>query len=264
MRKHPKRPRRAQPARRPAAPQRPAALAFTPVPVRARHDGWTPAKQVAFLHALATSGCVDEACRAVGMSTRSAYTLRARPDAASFRQAWEVTLDYALDVLADTMIGRAINGVATPIFFQGEQVGEKRRYDERLAMFLLRTRRPERYGPGRDRMLMMRNDPDGAAALMNEAIGRTAADGLADLAGEPRTPRPPLRTEALADDPEIVEAQRVAEEARTKAAEETRWQATLQRCAETPHGAAAAYDLEEAEDDGDIGADYGGDVSRTS
>ena len=32
---------------------------FTPVPVRARHDGWTVAKQYAFIEALADTGIVD-------------------------------------------------------------------------------------------------------------------------------------------------------------------------------------------------------------
>ena len=43
---------------------------FTPVPVRPRHDGWTPERQVAFIEALAQCGCVDEACDRVGMGRR--------------------------------------------------------------------------------------------------------------------------------------------------------------------------------------------------
>jgi hypothetical protein len=43
-------------------------------------------------------------------------------------------------------IERTINGVPRPIFYKGEQVGEWRHYDERLTMFLLRSRRPARYG----------------------------------------------------------------------------------------------------------------------
>jgi hypothetical protein len=41
---------------------------------------------------------------------------------------------------------RSRKGVARPIFYKGEQVGEYRHYDERLTMFLLRSYRPERYG----------------------------------------------------------------------------------------------------------------------
>jgi hypothetical protein len=44
------------------------------------------------------------------------------------------------------MFARVRRGVARPIFYKGEQVGEYRHFDERLTMFLLRTRRPQRYG----------------------------------------------------------------------------------------------------------------------
>lgn len=124
---------------------------FDPVPVAARRDGWTPQKQTDFLVALAESACVADACRTVGMAVGSAYRLRVRPDAVSFRRAWDMALDVGVQRLADAAYSRAINGVATPIFFQGEQVGERRRYDERLTMFLLRTRDRARYGHGDDR-----------------------------------------------------------------------------------------------------------------
>lgn len=61
---------------------------FDPVPLRARRDGWTPARQRAFIAALWSCRCVLEACRRVGMSSASAYKLSRRPDAASFRGAW--------------------------------------------------------------------------------------------------------------------------------------------------------------------------------
>lgn len=124
---------------------------FEPVPTRPRFDGWTPQRQADFIQALAESACVADACRAVGMSERSAYALRARADAVSFRNAWDTALDYSLRRLSDAVLSRAINGVAVPVFFRGEQVGEKRFYDERLAMFLLRRRDPARYGNWRDR-----------------------------------------------------------------------------------------------------------------
>lgn len=129
-----------------------AAPSFTPVPVRARHDGWTPARQLAFVRALAGCACIEEACVAVGMSPRSYYDLRARPDAGSFRQAVDLSLDVGVHRLADAMLGRALHGEATPIFYKGEQVGERRRYDNRLGMFLLRARAPERYGKWRDQI----------------------------------------------------------------------------------------------------------------
>src|SRR4029453_1560965 len=69
---------------------------FTPAHLRSRHDGWTPEKQTGFIEALAECGCVTEACERVGMSPRSAYALRARIDAQSFRIAWDTALDYAV------------------------------------------------------------------------------------------------------------------------------------------------------------------------
>ena len=120
-------------------------ITFQPVPVRPRHDGWTIERQTAFLKALASCGCVTHAARAVGMSKQSAHNLYNRPSAAAFRRAYDAALDCALRLVEDAAWSRSINGVARPIFFQGEQVGEYHHYDERLTMFLLRTRRPHRY-----------------------------------------------------------------------------------------------------------------------
>ena len=53
---------------------------------------------------------------------------------------------------------RARRGVARPIFYKGEQVGEYRHYDERLTMFLLRSFRPERYGKALDLRIARRED----------------------------------------------------------------------------------------------------------
>ncbi len=132
-------------------PPKPPALTFIPVPVRPRWDGWTRQKQSDFIEALAATACVEEACRAVGMSDRSAYALRSRPRARSFRGAWDAALDLGMQRLEQAAFGRALHGVARPVFFRGEQVGEWREYDERLAMFLLRYRRPERFGAWLDR-----------------------------------------------------------------------------------------------------------------
>ncbi|MEO7257102.1 MAG: hypothetical protein ABIW18_04230 [Sphingomicrobium sp.] len=119
---------------------------FSPAPVRARWHGWTPQKQIDFVEALSETACVAEACRLVGMSAVSAYALRWRPCARHFRAAWDAALDMGVHRLEQVALGRALNGVARPVFYQGEQVGEWREYDERLTMFLLRYRRPARFG----------------------------------------------------------------------------------------------------------------------
>ena len=131
---------------------------FEPVPVRARHDGWTVEKQYAFIEALAETGVVEEACRRVGMSRTAADNLRKRPCGAPFRRAWQAAQDYALYRIEEDAFTRSRRGVARPIFHKGEQVGEWRHFDERLTMFLLRSYRPKRYGKALDRLLARRAD----------------------------------------------------------------------------------------------------------
>ena len=123
---------------------------FIPIALRPRHDGWTAEKQIAFIEALAETGIVEEACRRVGMSDTSAYALRHRPDGAPFRQAWEAAMDYSIHLIEQDAFTRSRRGVARPIFHKGEQVGEWRHFDERLTMFLLRSRRPARFGKWMD------------------------------------------------------------------------------------------------------------------
>ena len=127
------------------APPHGAFPQFAPVPLRARHDGWTPDRQRRFIEALATTGCVTEAARAAQMSLEAAYTLRRRHQAQEFRRAWEEALDLACELLEDVAMTRAIEGVEQPVYHFGEIIGTRRVYNDRLLMFLLRNRRPARF-----------------------------------------------------------------------------------------------------------------------
>ena len=110
---------------------------FDPVPVQPRRDGWTPDRQRGFIEALAATACVEDAARAVGMSATSAYNLCARSDAVAFRAAWDAALDFAAGHLKAAVFSRAIHGVPVPHYYKGELVGEHRRYNDRLAMFVM-------------------------------------------------------------------------------------------------------------------------------
>lgn len=120
---------------------------FTAVPRKYRYDGWTAERQRAFIAALAELGSVKAAARRIDMSSEGAYYLRRQPGAESFAAAWAAALDHGVQSLADIAIDRARDGVPVPVFWQGEQVGEKRQYNDRLLMFILRHHQPERYGP---------------------------------------------------------------------------------------------------------------------
>jgi hypothetical protein len=125
-------------------------ISFTPVPVRPRHDGWTVERQIAFVEKLADTNSIAAACRHVGMSRESVRRLRRHPLGQAFRDAVDAALDCGYADIEEAAAERARNGVARPIFYKGEQVGEWRHHDERLTMFLLRFRRRHRFGAGVD------------------------------------------------------------------------------------------------------------------
>ncbi|HEX7854189.1 MAG TPA: hypothetical protein VF503_10880 [Sphingobium sp.] len=126
---------------------RPTVPDFTPVPrKRDRHDGWTPERQRAFLEALADSGSVKHAARSVRMSSEGAYYLRRQPGAEEFAAAWQAALDHGVRRLEDIALDRAINGVEVPVYSYGKLIGTRVVHNDRLLMFLLRNRAPERFG----------------------------------------------------------------------------------------------------------------------
>lgn len=63
----------------------------TPAP-QLRTNGWTTARQLAFLDALAITRSITKAAAAAGMSRESAYRLRNRRDGALFATIWDIAL----------------------------------------------------------------------------------------------------------------------------------------------------------------------------
>lgn len=112
-------------------------IPFDPVPVKARHDGWTPARQRGFIDRLVVTGCVARSARAVGKTPKSAYGLRDHPAAASFRAAWERALDAGRSYQIDVGLDRALNGQSFPVMRRGRCVGERVRYDNGLTIAVL-------------------------------------------------------------------------------------------------------------------------------
>jgi len=97
-----------------------------------------------FLEALAETYSVKDACKAVGMSRQSAYRLRSRLVGQPFDLAWEAALEHGLRQLGQSALELALSGVPEPVFYQGEQVGTRTRYLERLMIFMLAN--PQRVG----------------------------------------------------------------------------------------------------------------------
>ncbi|WFL76833.1 hypothetical protein P7228_12620 [Altererythrobacter arenosus] len=123
---------------------------FTPVPRQCqRDDGWTDARQRAFIEALADTGSVRAAAAAVNMSSEGAYHLRRQQGAQSFRKAWETALQLGVQRIEDVAMDRALNGVDVPVYSYGKLVGLRKSYNDRLLMFMLRNRAPDRFAEGR-------------------------------------------------------------------------------------------------------------------
>jgi hypothetical protein len=123
-------------------------LPFEPAPMkRHRNDGWSKTRQMEFLAELARHGVVTAAAEKVGMDRSSAYRLKKRPGAEGFANAWEQAQECGLAGLQDVAIDRALNGVRVPVFYKGEQVGERIWYDNRLLMFVMSKMMSRRFGP---------------------------------------------------------------------------------------------------------------------
>jgi hypothetical protein len=73
----------------------PEYVLFTPVPLRARCDGWSPALQLRFVRLLAEGMKPGAAAEAVGKNRQNAYALRKRPGAESFAAAWDAAIAFA-------------------------------------------------------------------------------------------------------------------------------------------------------------------------
>jgi hypothetical protein len=105
----------------------------TPIATPAiRCDGWTPDRQVRFLDHLSTDGNVRAACARVGMSREAAYRRRRREPL--FARAWDAALLRAREASAEVLASRALNGIEEEVWYKGELVGTRRKFESRLLL----------------------------------------------------------------------------------------------------------------------------------
>lgn len=88
--------------------------------------------QAQFCEHLARHGNVRLACRAAGVSAQTAY--RMRRASAQFRALWDAALVIARDQVEDVLADRAVHGWDEAVFYHGEEVARRRRYDSRLLL----------------------------------------------------------------------------------------------------------------------------------
>ncbi|WP_052208584.1 hypothetical protein [Croceibacterium mercuriale] len=97
-----------------------------------RHDGWTPDRTARFLDTLSHKGNVSRAAAAIGLSRETAYCRRRRDPL--FARAWAAAMLLAREEGGHILADRALEGVEEEVWFRGELVGTRRRYDNRLLL----------------------------------------------------------------------------------------------------------------------------------
>ncbi|WP_052208194.1 hypothetical protein [Croceibacterium mercuriale] len=153
-------------------------LDFVPAPhTHPRRNSITAERQREFIAALAATGVVLQAAAHIGASPEALYNLRHKPGADDFAAAWEAAAERGFARVEDSAVQRAITGENRLIVSGGKLLGYERRHNEALVMFLLRNRRPERYGgsgrspklpPLRQARHVPARDPAPAPALSQE------------------------------------------------------------------------------------------------
>jgi hypothetical protein len=111
---------------------------FTPVPVRYRHDGWTPERQRRYVEELADTLSPAIAAARVGMTEQSVNRLRRRSGAEGFSAACDAAMAFGLRHQAGALlVDRALNGTIVRRYYHGQLVAEERVHSDRLLLFLV-------------------------------------------------------------------------------------------------------------------------------
>ena len=85
-----------------------------------------------FVQVLAQWGNVRAAAQQVGVSRAHLY--RMRRASAQFRQLWDAALVLARPQVEGVLADRALNGVQEVVYYHGEEVATRTRYDSRLLL----------------------------------------------------------------------------------------------------------------------------------
>lgn len=134
----------------------------------------TPEKLTAFCAALAETGIVAKACKAVDISRVTAYQWR--NEIPEFAAAWDKALEIGITALEDEAHRRGFEGVDEGVYHQGVLVDTQKKYSDTLAIFLLKAHRPEKY---RERTHVDLANTDGSLQLDDTARSARVAQLLA-------------------------------------------------------------------------------------
>lgn len=107
-------------------------------------------RKIAYLAAIAATGKVMKSAEIAGITRQTICAWRGDvkaktpPDNADiFRELELDASEYFNELLLSEIDRRAIDGFTEPIYYQGEKVGERRKYSDNLLMFRTKARMPE-------------------------------------------------------------------------------------------------------------------------
>lgn len=103
-----------------------------------RRDGFGKAKQEEFLALLGQTANVKLSAFEVGINPSSAYRLRRRD--AAFAEQWDEAITEGARVLEQELLRRSIEGDDEPILYGGKTIGHRKRFPDRVALYLIGRR----------------------------------------------------------------------------------------------------------------------------
>ena len=101
-------------------------------------------KKERFLIELASGASVRTAALSVSVKPEAPYEWRKLDQA--FAERWQLAEEAGTDLIEEEAFRRAVTGVEKPVYRGGEIVGHVSDFSDTMLMFLLKARRPERYG----------------------------------------------------------------------------------------------------------------------
>lgn len=140
---------------------------------------FTPTRIALFLEHLSRHGQVRAAAQVAGVSQQTAYVRRRRDPA--FAAAWDAALLHAREAAEQVLATRALHGTTETIWFRGEAVGERRRFDARLLLAHL-ARLDARASQAPAQVHHLAEDFDRMLLALAEGADVAAATGFADPA----------------------------------------------------------------------------------
>jgi len=100
-----------------------------------------PGKKKIFLKTLRQTGNASAAAREAGVDLQKAYEKRKKDK--TFQADWTMAIEGALDDLEEEIRRRALEGTDKPVYYAGKKCGTITSFNDNLAMFLLKAKRPE-------------------------------------------------------------------------------------------------------------------------